>query len=206
MITEEIMKSGEMYNSMDAELFELQWEYNDLMYEYNSMKPSDRKGQQRILKKLLGDMGEGCVIEPPLRANWGKNTHLGNRVYANFNLTLVDDADVYIGDDVMIGPNVTIATAGHPLDAELRKKGMQFNKSVHIGSGVWLGSGVIILPGVTIGEKTTIGAGSVVTKDIPANVVAYGNPCRIRKNLSFFRYHFFCDSFFRFIFSENPVK
>ena len=183
MITEEIMKSGEMYNSMDAELFELQWEYNDLMYEYNSIKPSDREGQQRILKKLLGDMGEGCVIEPPLRANWGKNTHLGNRVYANFNLTLVDDADIYIGDDVMIGPNVTIATAGHPLDAELRKKGMQFNKSVHIGSGVWLGSGVIILPGVTIGENTTIGAGSVVTKDIPANVVAYGNPCRIRKNL-----------------------
>ena len=183
MITEEIMKSGEMYNSMDAELFELQWEYNDLMYEYNSIKPSDREGQQRILKKLLGDMGEGCVIEPPLRANWGKNTHLGNRVYANFNLTLVDDADVYIGDDVMIGPNVTIATAGHPLDANLRKQGMQFNKSVRIGNGVWLGAGVIILPGVTIGENTTIGAGSVVTKDIPANVVAYGNPCRVRKSL-----------------------
>ena len=101
----------------------------------------------------------------------------------NFNLTLVDDADIYIGNHVMIGPNVTLVTAGHPLEAELRKKGMQFNKSVRIGDGVWLGANVIVLPGVTIGENTTIGAGSIVTRDIPANVVAYGNPCRVRKTL-----------------------
>ena len=101
----------------------------------------------------------------------------------NFNLTLVDDADIYIGSHVMIGPNVTLATAGHPLEAELRNKGMQFNKPIRIGDGVWLGAGVIVLPGVTIGENATIGAGSVVTRDIPANVVAYGNPCRVRKTL-----------------------
>ena len=183
MVTEEIMKSGELYDSTEAELYELQWPYNAMMYEYNQTRPSNRRKQQEILKELLGDLGEGCVIEPPLRANWGKNSHFGDNVYVNFNLTLVDDADIYIGNHVMIGPNVTIATAGHPLEAELRKKGMQFNKSVHIGDGVWLGANVIVLPGVTIGENTTIGAGSIVTRDIPANVVAYGNPCRVQKTL-----------------------
>ena len=175
MVTEEVIKSGALYDASDAELFEVQWRYNDLMFEYNQTRPSNRKKQQVF--------GKDCVIEPPLRANWGKNTHLGDNVYVNFNLTLVDDADIYIGNHVMIGPNVTLATAGHPLEAELRNKGMQFNKSVHIGDGVWLGAGVIVLPGVTIGENTVIGAGSIVTRDIPANVVAYGNPCRVRKTL-----------------------
>ena len=183
MVTEEVIKSGALYDASDAELFEVQWRYNDLMFEYNQTRPSNRKKQQEILKELLGDLGKDCVIEPPLRAHWGKNTHLGDNVYVNFNLTLVDDADIYIGNHVMIGPNVTLATAGHPLEAELRNKGMQFNKSVHIGDGVWLGAGVIVLPGVTIGENTVIGAGSIVTRDIPANVVAYGNPCRVRKTL-----------------------
>ena len=178
MVTEEVIKSGELYDASDSELYEVQWRYNDLMYEYNHTRPSNRR-KQEILKELLGELGEDCVIEPPLRANWGKNTHIGDHVYVNFNLTLVDDADIYIGNHVMIGPNVTLATAGHPLEAELRNKGMQF----HIGDGVWLGAGVIVLPGVTIGENTTIGAGSVVTKDIPANVVAYGNPCKVQKML-----------------------
>lgn len=183
MVTEEIIKSGELYDASDADLYELQWRYNDLMYEFNQTRPSNRRKQQEILKELLGDLGEGCVIEPHLRANWGKNSHFGDNVYVNFNLTLVDDADIYIGNHVMIGPNVTLVTAGHPLEAELREKGMQFNKSVRIGDGVWLGANVIVLPGVTIGENTTIGAGSIVTRDIPANVVAYGNPCRVRKTL-----------------------
>lgn len=184
MEMEKIMKSGEMYNSYDPELFKEQWRLNDIMYEFNQTRPSDRERLQELLEELLGSMGENCVIEPPLRVNWGKNCHLGDNVYVNFNLTVVDDADVYIGDDVMIAPNVTIATAGHPLDAELRRQGMQTNHSVRIGSGVWIGAGAIILPGVTIGDNTTIGAGSVVTRDIPANVVAYGNPCRVQKKLS----------------------
>lgn len=180
---EKIMKSGELYNCYDGELYREQWRLNDIMYEYNHTRPSDRERLSLLLKELLGEVGKNCVIEPPLQANWGKNTHMGDNVYVNFNLTLVDDTDIYIGNDVMIGPNVTIATAGHPLDAALRKQGMQFNKAVRIGDGVWLGSNVVILPGVTIGENTTIGAGSVVTRDIPANVVAYGNPCRVRKKL-----------------------
>ena len=179
----EIPEDGELYNSTDPALYEKQWKMNDLMYEFNHTRPSDRERLKEILKELLGSVGENCVIEPTLRVNWGCNCYLGRNVYANFNLTVVDDADVIIGDDVMIGPNVTIATAEHPLDADLRRQGMQYNRAVRIGNGVWLGAGVIVLPGVTIGDNTTIGAGSVVTKDIPANVVAYGVPCRVQKIL-----------------------
>lgn len=180
---EEVMKSGEMYNSFDEELFKEQWRLNDIMYEFNQTRPSKRERLQELLCELLGSVGENCVIEPPLRVNWGKNCHLGDNVYVNFNLTVVDDADVFIGDDVMIAPNVTIATAGHPVEADLRRQGMQFNHSVRIGNGVWIGAGAIILPGVTIGDNTTIGAGSVVTRDIPAGVVAFGNPCRVQKRI-----------------------
>ena len=124
-------------------------------------------------------MGEGCWIEPPLRANWGTHTLLGNHVYANFNLTLVDDTQVTIGDYVMIGPNVTISAAGHPICPDLRREAMQFNFPVRIEENVWIGAGAIILPGVTIGKNSVIGAGSVVTRDIPENVVAMGVPCRV---------------------------
>ncbi len=136
------------------------------------------------MKDLFAAVGENCYIEPPLRANWGRNTHLGNNVYANFNLTLVDDTHIYIGDSVMIGPNVTIATAGHPIDPDLRRDVAQFNIPVTIGNNVWLGAHVVVLPGVTIGENTVIGAGSIVTKDIPANVVAVGNPCRVLRPIT----------------------
>lgn len=107
--------------------------------------------------------------------------HLGKNVYANFSLTLVDDTHIYIGDCTMLGPNVTIATAGHPILPELREKGLQYNLPVHIGRNCWIGAGAIIMPGVTIGDNSVIGAGSVVTKDIPANVVAVGNPCRVMR-------------------------
>ena len=118
---------------------------------------------------------DSCYIEPPLHANWGKYTHFGNNVYANFNLTLVDDTDIFVGDNVMFGPNVIIATAGHPVDPPLREKVAQFNIPVRIGKNVWIGAGAIVLPGVTIGDHSVIGAGSVVTKDIPPNVVAVGD-------------------------------
>ena len=108
---------------------------------------------------------------------------MGKNVYVNFNFTVVDDGEVYIGDYVMIGPNVTIATAGHPVQPDLRKKGIQFNLPVHIGNNVWIGAGAILLPGVTIGDNSVIGAGSIVTKDIPANVVAVGNPCRVLREI-----------------------
>lgn len=177
------MKSGEMYSGYDEDLFREQWRLNDIVYEYNQTRPSDKKNQRRLLESLLGGMGENCIIEPPFHASWGKNVFVGENFYANFNLTVVDDADIRIGNDVMIAPNVTIATATHPLDAGLRKQGMQSNRAVAIGDRVWIGAGAVILPGVTIGENTVIGAGSVVTRDIPANVVAFGNPCRVQKEI-----------------------
>lgn len=137
------------------------------------------------MQEVFAECGDNCYIELPFRANWGgHHVHLGSGVYVNFNLTLVDDGHIYIGDKVMIGPNVTIATANHPIEPELRERGMQYNKDVHIEENVWIGAGVIIVPGVRIGRNAVIGAGSVVTKDIPANVVAAGNPCRVIREIS----------------------
>ncbi len=113
----------------------------------------------------------------------GAAPHFGHHVYANFNLTLVDDTDIFVGDYVMFGPNVTVATAGHPVDPELRRQIAQFNIPVHIGNNVWIGAGSVLLPGVSIGDNTVIGAGSIVTRDIPANVVAVGNPCRVLREI-----------------------
>ena len=136
------------------------------------------------MKKNFAACGEGCYIELPFYANWGgHHLHFGSFIYANFNLTLVDDGHIYVGDHVMIGPNVTIATANHPLEPELRAKGLQYNRDVIIGENAWIGAGVIIVPGVTIGRNAVIGAGSVVTKDIPDNVLAVGNPCRVLREI-----------------------
>ncbi len=133
---------------------------------------------------MFAEIGDGCYIEPPLRANWGGHfVYFGKNIYANFNLTLVDDTHIYVGDATMFGPNVTIATAGHPILPELREQAYQYNMPVRIGKNCWLGAGVIVMPGVTIGDNTVIGAGSIVTKDIPANVVAVGNPCRVMREI-----------------------
>jgi len=138
-----------------------------------------------LLRDMFAEIGDDCYIEPPLHANFGaKHVHFGKNVYANFNLTLVDDTHIYVGDGTMFGPNVVLATAGHPICPELREKGLQYNMPVHIGSNCWLGAGVIVLPGVTIGDNVVIGAGSVVTKDIPSGVVAVGNPCRVLRPVS----------------------
>lgn len=177
--TRERMKDGRLYFCTDEEIANEQLKCLDLLYDYNQTRPTEQAKRRELLKVLLAEVGENCYIEPPLHANWGRNTHLGSNVYANFNLTLVDDTDVYIGDSVMIGPNVTIATAGHPIDPELRRKVAQFNIPVRIGNNVWIGAGAVILPGITIGDDSVIGAGSIVTKDIPAGVVAVGNPCRV---------------------------
>ena len=134
---------------------------------------------------MFAEIGEGCYIEPPLHANWaGLNCHFGKNVYANFNLTMVDDTDIYVGDFTMFGPNVVIATAGHPILPPLREKGFQYNASVRIGKNCWIGAGALIMPGVTIGDNSVIGAGSVVTKDIPANVIAVGNPAKVLREIN----------------------
>ncbi|MGR4019694.1 sugar O-acetyltransferase [Vibrio harveyi] len=178
-----MLHSQQVYFCNDEALAAMQTECLETLYDYNQTRPSEGEKRSNILNHLLASVGKNCYIEPPLRANWGCHTHLGDNVYANFNLTLIDDTHIYIGDHVMIGPNVTIATAGHPIDPELRRDIAQFNIPVHIGNNVWIGANSVVLPGVTIGENSVIGAGSVVTKDIPANVVAVGNPCRVLREI-----------------------
>ena len=178
------LHSGELYDPGEPELAAYQAQCLELLYDYNATRPSEGEKRAALLKQMFADCGEDVYIEPPFHSNFGgRHCHFGERVYANFNLTCVDDTHIYIGDRTMIGPNVTIATAAHPLEAELRAQNLQYNKPVHIGKDCWIGAGVIILPGVTIGDGTTIGAGSIVTKDIPANVVAFGNPCRVIREL-----------------------
>ena len=184
MTTRERMQSGKLYFCTDEEIAKEQLECLEILYDYNHTRPSESQKREQILKNLLAEIGENCYIEPPLHANWGKYTDFGNNVYANFNLTLVDDTDIFVGDNVMFGPNVIIATAGHPVDPPLREKVAQFNIPVRIGKNVWIGAGAIVLPGVTIGDHSVIGAGSVVTKDIPPNVVAVGNPCRVLREIN----------------------
>lgn len=176
----EKMHTGEIYLPGDEEIMKEQLACLDKLYDFNATRPTELAKREAMLKDMFAEIGEGCYIEPPFHSNWGgHHVHFGKNVYANFNLTLVDDTHIYIGDYTMLGPNVTIATAGHPILPELREQIYQYNMPVHIGRNCWLGAGVIVLPGVTIGDNTVIGAGSIVTKDIPANVVAVGNPCRV---------------------------
>ena len=176
----EDMHSGRIYDPADPELAKQQLACLDKLYDYNMTRPTQQEKREKLLKEMFCEIGEGCYIEPPLHASWGgKHVHFGKNVYANFGLTLVDDTHIYVGERTKFGPNVVIATAGHPILPELRLQGLQYNMPVHIGKNCWLGSGVLVMPGVTIGDNTVIGAGSVVTKDIPANVVAVGNPCKV---------------------------
>ena len=176
--------SGKLYIADTPDVAKVQQGCLDRLYDYNHTRPTEPEKRQALLKEMFAEIGEGCYIEPPLHAKWGgKFAKLGKNVYANFNLTLVDDGEITIGDGCMFAPNVVIATAGHPIDPELRAQVYQYNQSVKIGNNVWVGAGAIILPGVTIGDNTVIGAGSVVTKDIPAGVVAVGNPCRVVREI-----------------------
>lgn len=183
MTTEESKKrmaEGRLYLPEDENIMAEQRLCLEKLYDFNMTRPGEQEKRSEMLKSMFAEIGEDCYIEPPFHANWaGKHVHFGSFIYANFNLTLVDDTDIYVGDKVMFGPNVTVATAGHPIEPHLRDLQMQYNIPVHIGRNVWVGANSVILPGVTIGDNTVIGAGSVVTKDIPANVVAVGNPCRV---------------------------
>lgn len=174
----------ELYLPDDDDIMNEQLQCLDKLYEFNMTRPTELSKREKMLKEMFAEIGENCYIEAPFHSNWGgKHCHFGDSVYANFNLTMVDDTHIYVGSNTMIGPNVTIATAGHPILPSLREKAYQFNAPVHIGKNCWLGAGVIVLPGVTIGDNSVIGAGSVVTKDIPENVIAVGNPCRILREI-----------------------
>ncbi len=185
MTQKQRMEQGLIYDPMVDEIMNEQSGVSQYMKEYNTLGLGDEKRIEELHPLMLAECGENCYLQPPFYANWGgAHLHLGNNVYANFNLTVVDDGHIYIGDFTMIGPNVTIATAGHPILPSLREKAYQFNIDVHIGKNVWIGAGAVILPGVTIGDNSVVGAGAVVTKDIPPNVVAVGNPCRVLREIN----------------------
>lgn len=180
----ERMLKGLIYDPCDPQILEMQRPFQEKLWEFNQLKPTDGEKKQAYMKEVFAECGEKCHIELPFRANWGgHHVHFGAGIYANFNLTLVDDGHIYVGDQVLFGPNVTVATANHPLNAKLRRQEMQYNRDVHIGENVWIGSNTVILPGVHIGKNTVIGAGSIVTRDLPEHVLAVGNPCRVLREI-----------------------
>ena len=178
------MHTGELYLPGDEEIMRHQLKRLDRLYDFNMTRPTELKKREEMLREMFAEIGDNCYIEPPFHSNFGgEHVHFGNQIYANFGLTLVDDTHIYVGDNTMFGPHVTVATAGHPIDPTLRAKEYQYNMPIHIGKNCWIGAGALILPGVTIGDNTVIGAGSVVTKDIPSSVVAVGNPCRVMRDV-----------------------
>ncbi len=185
MSMREKLHTGELYLPDDEEIMKEQLQKLDRLYDFNQIRPTELDKRARMLKEMFAEIGENCYIEPPLHANFGgAHVHFGKNVYANFGLTLVDDTHIYVGDYTMLGPNVVIATAGHPILPELREKAYQYNMPVRIGRNCWIGAGAILLPGVTIGDNVVVGAGSVVTKDLPSGVVAVGNPCRVLREVN----------------------
>ena len=178
------MHTGELYLPTDKEIVDRQIQCLDMLYDFNSTRPTEAERREQLLSEMFAEIGEGCYIEPLFHANFGgAHVHFGNNIYANFNLTCVDDTHIYVGDCTMFGPNVTVATAGHPILPSLREHGYQYNAPVKIGRNCWIGAGAVILPGVTVGDNVVIGAGSVVTKDIPSDVVAVGNPCKVLRKV-----------------------
>ena len=179
------LHTGELYLPGNEEILRDQTRRLDRLYDFNRTRPTEAGKRQALMKEMFAEVGEGCYIEPPFYANMGAgHVHFGNNVYCNFGVTMVDDTHIYVGDNTMIGPNVTVATAGHPILPELREKGYQYNAPVRIGRNCWIGAGAVILPGVCIGDNSVIGAGSVVTGNIPSDVVAVGNPCRVLREIN----------------------
>ncbi|TYP96918.1 maltose O-acetyltransferase [Sphingobacterium allocomposti] len=178
------MVAGEIYKASGKELFEERQHAKEQLFLFNNLEPSKIKARKQLLKKLLGGTTSRFYIEPPFRCDYGYNIYLGDNFYANYNLTILDCAPVRIGDNVMMGPNVSLFTAGHPIDAAMRASGWEFAKPIVIGDNTWIGGQTVVNPGVQIGRNVVIGAGAVVTKDIPDNVVAAGNPCRVLREIT----------------------
>lgn len=179
----EKMLIGELYNAFSSELVKERDRAKELTFDYNALHPSEVGKRTELMAGLLGSVGNQFLIEQPFRCDYGYNIHLGENFYSNMNLTILDEAKVTFGDNVLIAPNVSIYTAGHPVDMKRRNAALEYAYPVSIGNNVWIGGNVVILPGVTIGDNSIIGAGSVVAKDIPANVVAVGNPCKVVKEI-----------------------
>lgn len=176
------MLHGEVYEALHPEFLRRLENTRELLWEYNSLRPSERNRRDEIIRGLLGSCGNKFHFNQPFRCDYGCNIHIGDNFFANFNLTILDEAEVRIGDNVFIGPNVSMYTACHPLNPEERNTGVEWAEPITIGNNVWIGGSATILPGITIGDNAVIGAGSVVTRDVEANTVVVGNPAKeIRK-------------------------
>lgn len=179
----EKMLLGELYDANDQDLLAERIISKDLCFEYNRILPSSITERKDLIKKLLGKTGENFHIEQPFYCDYGYNIEVGENFYTNVNVVILDCAKVTFGKNVLIAPNCGFYTAGHPFDIEQRNNAIEYAYPITVGDNVWIGAGCSILPGVTIGDNTVIGAGSVVTKDIPANVLAVGNPCRVIREI-----------------------
>ncbi len=192
MTEKEKMIAGELYDSSDPELEDARRRIRDLFYEYNLTREEEAEKRAALLKEMFGKCGEGVLVCPPVRFDYGFNTSVGDRFFANFNLTVLDVAPVTIGQDVYIGPNVTFAAPMHEMNAEKRRArqradgswyDLEYAKPITVGNDVWIAAGVIVCGGVTIGDGAVVGAGSVVTRDIPPYTFCAGNPCRVIRKL-----------------------
>jgi acetyltransferase-like isoleucine patch superfamily enzyme len=183
MTEKEKRDQGLLYLSMDAELTAERQQAKEKIFRLNQLSPLQQKEKESLLRGLLGATGENFWMETPFYCDYGYHISIGENFYANHNCMILDCAPVTIGDDVMFGPGVSLFAVGHPLDPEERAKGFEYAKPITIGSRVWIGGNVSVMPGVTIGDGCVIGAGSVVTRDIPANSVAVGNPCRVQSEI-----------------------
>lgn len=184
MTEKEKMLQGMIYDANnDPQLIAERLVCKELCHDYNNIRPKDSEMRRNLIQKILGSVKNDFLIEQPFFCDYGYNVHIGDNFYANYNLTILDEAPVTFGDNVFVAPNCGFYTAGHPIDAEERNKGLEYARPITIGNNVWIGANVCVLPGVTIGDSCVIGAGSVVTKDIPPYSVAAGNPCKIIKTI-----------------------
>lgn len=184
MTEKEKMLQGMIYDANnDAALITERLECKELIRDYNDLRPKDVEARDALLRRILGDVKGDILIEQPFYCDYGFNISVGKNFFANFNMVVLDEARVVFGDNVFIGPNCGFYTAGHPIDSIERNKGLEFARLIIVGNNVWIGANVTVVPGVTIGDNCVIGAGSVVTKDIPDNTVAVGNPCKVIKSI-----------------------
>lgn len=177
------MLNGELYRADDQQLIEEATRGRDLIRQFNQTSEYQREERVASLPKIFKQIGENGYVMPPLYVDYGTNTTIGDNFYANYDLTLLDVAPITIGDNVMFGPRVSLLTPAHPIDADVRNSGLEFGKPITIGNNVWLGGHVVVNPGVTIGNNTIVGSGAVVTKDLPDNVIAVGNPARVLRTI-----------------------
>lgn len=185
MTEKEKMLSGELYHTYnDANLYEERMRAQDLCFQYNNILPSNIREKVNLIRKIVNKTGDSITVEQPFWCDYGFNIEFGENFYSNHNLIILDPAKVIFGNNVFVGPNCSFYTAVHPMEYELRNKGYEYAKPINVGNNVWIGGNVVVLPGVNIGDNVVIGAGSIVTKDIPSNSLAFGNPCKVIRPLN----------------------